>query len=251
MKDDLKGKIAVVTGGTRGIGKAVSLKLARDGARVFALYGRARGPAEELEAQAGFEGLKITCLRGDLTHEGQFTQLVSDLRTQADKFDIVVHSAASGVHRPAHELSLKHLRWTFDVNVFAIHALVTALIEQMPSGSRLIGITSSGASRVIPFYAAVGATKGALEALFRHYAHEFARRGISVNCVCPGLVLTDAVDSFPERDERVRRTIDLTPIGELTEPEDVAEVVAFLCRPESRKIVGHTLVVDGGKSLLS
>jgi enoyl-[acyl-carrier protein] reductase III len=195
--------------------------------------------------------MEITCVRGDLTHDQQFEEVISQIRSQTDTVDIIVHSAASGVHRPVQELSLKHLRWTFELNVFAIHKLVTEMIDRIPEGGRLIGITSAGSTRVIPYYAAVGATKGALEALFRHYAQEFAPRGVSVNCVCPGLVLTDAVDSFPDRERRIDRTRELTPIGRLTEPEDVADVISFLCQPEAQKIVGQTIVVDGGKALLS
>lgn len=245
------GKTAVVTGGTRGIGRAISIRLAREGAKVFALYGRSRAAADELLGQAAAEGLNIECLRGDLTHEGQFAALVAEIREKAPTIDFLVHSAASGVHRAAHELSLKHLRWTFEVNVFSIHNLITSLIENIPSGGRVIGITSSGGVRVIPFYTAVGASKGALEAMFRHYAHEFAARGISVNCVCPGLVLTDAVEHFPDKEGRIDRAQASTPIGELTVPDDVASTVAFLCTPEARKIVGQTLVIDGGKTLLS
>lgn len=244
-------KVAVITGGTRGIGRAVSLKLAREGAKVISLYGRDSKSASELESIAKAEGLKIICVKGDLANEDKFASVVETIKSQTDHIDFLVHCAASGVHRNAMELSLKHLRWTFEINVFAIHHLLQNLVELMPKGSRVIGITSSGGTRVIPYYAAVGSSKGALEALFRHYAYELAPKGIAVNLVCPGLVLTEAVDAFPDREARVDRAKAATPSGELVVPEDVAHTVAFLCEPQCSQIIGQTIIVDGGKTLLS
>ena len=121
----------------------------------------------------------------------------------------------------------------------------------MSPGSKIVGITSSGGTRVIPYYAAVGASKGAMESLFRHYAAELAPKGINVNMVCPGLVLTDAVDAFPDKEERLDKVLKATPSGKLCTPEDVASVVEFLCSAESAQIVGQTIVIDGGKTLSS
>lgn len=244
-------KTAVVTGGTRGIGRAVSLKLARQGVKVMALYGRDSKSAGELDTIAKEEDLNIICIKGDLCNDEKFVAVVETIKAQATTVDFIVHCAASGVHRDAMDLTLKHLRWTFEINVFAIHHLLQSLVEMMPKGARVIGVTSSGGTRVIPYYAAVGSSKGALEALFRHYAFELAPKGISVNLVCPGLVLTDAVDAFPDRDARVDKAKRATPTGELVVPEDVAETVSFLCEPRAHQIIGQTLVIDGGKTLLS
>lgn len=244
-------KTAVVTGGTRGIGKAVSLKLARLGAKVIALYGRDSKSAQELESKANEEGLKVFCIKGDLSNEEKFELVISKIKSETTHVDMIVHCAASGVHRDALELSLKHLRWTFEINVFAIHHLLQNLVDMMPKGSKVVGVTSSGGTRVIPYYAAVGSSKGALESLFRHYAYELAPRGIGVNLVCPGLVMTDAVDAFPDREARVEKTKNATPTGILVTPEDVAETVAFLCDSRSHQIVGQTIVLDGGKTLIS
>ena len=245
------GKFAVVTGGTRGIGKAIVQKLASEGATVFALFARDRKSAELLEKEAAEHGWKVTCVRGDLTDDVKFKEVVGAIQGATDRIDFLVHSAASGVHRPAMELSLKHLDWTFQINVFAIHNLIRECAGLMPSGSRIIGVTSSGGTRVIPYYTAVGSSKGAVESLFRHYAFELAPRGISVNMVCPGMVLTDAVNAFPDRDNRIEAATKSTPTGRLTTPGDVAELVTFLCLPAAAQIVGQTLVMDGGKTLLS
>ncbi len=249
MSESTARRVAVVTGGTRGIGRAISWRLARDGMKVLAPYARNRRAAEELAAEAAREGLEISGLRGDLSREPALEATAAAVIEAAGRIDVLVHAAATGVHRPAEELSLKHLRWTFETNVFALHALLRALLPHMPAGGRILGLTSAGGTRTIPAYTAIGASKGALESLLRHYAVELAPRGIAVNLISPGLVLTDAVDAFPDRDARIETTRAETPSGRLTTPEDVAEVVAFLCSDAASQIVGQTLVVDGGRTL--
>jgi len=245
----LSGKIAVVTGGTRGIGKAIALRLASEGAHVIAIYARNRQAADELTAEVEKLNGKVTCLRGDLTDDQTFASMIEEIKKTTDHVDMLVHAAASGVHRAATELSLKHLRWTFEINVFAVHHLILALSPMMREGGRIVGITSHGGTRVIPYYTAVGASKGALESLFRHYAAEFAPKGISVNLVCPGMVLTDAVNAFPEKEQRIERTLAATPSKRLTTVDDVAGVVSFLMSEAGRQVIGQTLTVDGGKTL--
>ncbi len=247
----LENKVAVVTGGTRGIGRAISLALAESGAHVFALYARSRKGAEALEKEAQEKKLEVTTIRGDLSHEKSYNEVVSELREACDRIDVLVHSAASGVHKKAMELSDRHLKWTFEINFFAAHKLTTDLIGKMGKGGRIIGITSPGGTRVIPKYAAVASTKGALEALFRHYALELAPEGIAVNLVCPGLVMTEAAKALPELEQMLNMTLEYTPSGELTTPEQVAEVVSFLTTDAASQLVGQNIVVDGGKCLLA
>ncbi len=248
---DLHGRTAVVTGGTRGIGKAISLALASGGAAVCAVYARDREKAEAFEREAKERGLAISTIRGDLAHDETFDEVVASLKASFDSIDVLVHSAASGVHRPAMDLSDRQMRWTFEINFIAVHRLTRALIGQMRRGGRIIGITSPGGTQVIPRYAAVGASKAALESLFRHYAQELAPAGITVNLVCPGLVITDAVKALPEFAESVAQTRTRTPTGSLTSPEQVASLVTWLCSPEASQINGETIRVDGGKGLLA
>lgn len=245
-------KTAVVTGGTRGIGKGISLHLARQGVQVFALYARNRKAAEELEVIGRNENLPIRTLRGDLTDEDKLEELLAQIKEATPSLDILVHAAASGVHNTAMELSEKHLKWTFNVNVFSVHNLIRGLAPMLTQGSRVVGITSSGGTHVIPYYAAVGSSKGALESLFRHYAVEFAPKGVAVNLVCPGMVMTDAVEAFPEKEKRIEKCISGTPTGKMVTTEEVAEMVGFLTlNSAGQSIIGQTFIIDGGKCLMS
>lgn len=243
------GPIAVVTGGTRGIGRGISVALARSGRSVYALYARDREAAADLAAQAAREDLAIECLRVNITDEADVKRCVAAIAGSAPRIEVLVHSAASGVHRDVTTLTPKHLKWTLDVNVFAIHELLRGLLPYIPRGGRIIGITSQGASRALPYYAAVGTSKGALDALFRYYAQELAPKGIAVNLVCPGMVQTGALDAFPDRDGRIQNAVAHTPTGRLTTPDEVGSLVVFMCSEAAAQIVGQTIVIDGGRAL--
>lgn len=243
-------KTAIITGGTRGIGRAIGLSLAKAGYRVLALYARDRKSAESLEQEAHNSGLEVLTLRGDLSRKEGIEAVLQEIGSKTTKVDALIHCAASGVHRPVHEITAKHLRWTFEINVMAAHEMITGLLPLMSDNCRIVGLTSQGATRTIPYYAAVGSSKGALDSLFRHFAVELAPRGISVNLVCPGMVMTDAVEAFPDREDRIAACIDGTPTAKITTCEDVAEVVAFLCTSRAAaQMIGQTITIDGGKCI--
>ena len=243
----LSGRRILVTGGTRGLGRAVSAHFARAGAQVIASYAHDDEAAESLRAEMTNERLALELCRGDLaTADGRrrVTDAVGTLPLAA-----MLHCAATGVHRPFHELTARHWDFTFAVNLGAFFELVKALLPRLDAGASLVAVSSEGAVHAFPNYAAVGATKGGLEALCRHMALELAPRGIRVNILSPGSVRTQALDALPDGDARIREAIARSPRGRLTSLEEVAQAAHFLCCDASSGLNGHTLVVDGGQRI--
>ena len=173
-------------------------------------------------------------------------ELFTEFGKHFDHLDILVSNAASGVLKPALEMTLKHWRWCLETNALALNLLAQRAESRMPPGSRIIALSSLGAARAMPGYGFIGASKAALESLVRTLAQELGPRNICVNTVSAGVVDTDALRYFPNRDELLANFAHRTPAGPVLTPDDVAGAVYLLCLPEARMITGHTLVVDGG-----
>ena len=235
----------LVTGGSRGIGRAIALRFARDGARRVAIgYLRNDKAAEATAEELRVAGAEPVLVRGNVT-----SARVLDEVAGLGPLDVLVHNAASGVIRDALDTEEKHWDWTLGANARALLALAKAAAPQMPAGSSVVGISSLGSQRVLPGYSLVGVSKAALEALIRYLAVELAPRGIRVNAISGGIVETGALEHFPNREEMLAFG-RANPAGRLVEPEDIAGAVAFLCSPDAEMVRGHVLVVDGGFSLL-
>lgn len=243
----LAGKRIVVTGGTRGIGRAISSRFVRSGAHVVAVYVRDEDAAQSLATACSDSRDRLETCRADLSTDAGRHHLISLLDDAA--ISGFVHCAATGVHRPVTELSLRHWDFTFALNLRAFFDLVTALLPRFVAGASIVGVSSQGAVQAVPHYSLVGATKGGLEALCRHLAVELAPRNVRVNVLSPGSVLTDAWNAFPDRDLRLQRTREASPNGRLTTVEEVAAAAHFLCCDASSGVNGHTLVVDGGQRI--
>ena len=240
------GASVLVTGGSRGIGKAIALEFARQGAaRVAIGYLRNDRAAEETAEELRGAGAEPLLLRGNVASER-----VAAEAAELGPFDVLVHNAATGVIRPALETEDKHWDWTLNANARALLTLARACAPQMPDGSSIVGVSSLGSIRVLDNYTLVGVSKAALESLVRYLAVELAPR-IRVNAVSAGVVETGALEHFPNREEMLSSGLKRTPAGRLVEPNDVAEAVCFLCSPAAAMVCGHTLVVDGGFSLLA
>jgi enoyl-[acyl-carrier protein] reductase III len=242
------GKSVLVTGGSRGIGKAISLRFAQQGARRVAVsYLRNDRAAEETAAEINELGAEPLLLRGNLGDPDKTKALLDE----AGPLDVIVSNAATGVIRPFAELDEKHWDWTLNANARALFTLAREAAPAMPAGSAIVAISSLGSDRVLDNYVLVGVSKATLEALVRYLAVELAPQDIRVNAVSAGLVETGALDYFPNRDEMVDFYRNRTPAGRLVEPVDVAEAVCFLASPAAGMIRGQTLVVDGGYSTLA
>ena len=237
----------LVTGGTRGIGRAIALRFAGDGAERLVLgYMRNDRAAEEAADAVREAGAEPVLVRGNVASE----RVVSELASHGP-FDVVVHNAATGVIRSALETEDKHWDWTLSANARAFLSLARATAPEMRPGSSIVAVSSLGSTRVLENYVLVGTSKAALESLVRYLAVELAPRGIRVNAVSAGVVETGALEHFPNREQMVREGIERTPAGRLVEPDEVAAAVAYLASADAEMVRGHTLVVDGGFSLLA
>lgn len=242
----LQGTCVLVTGGTRGIGRAISLRLARGGATVVANYARNDETAESLRAQAHADGLTLEVLRADLTLPKGLASVKERMQRTEGQIVSMVHCAATGVHRPFEQLTTRHWDWTMALNVRAFFELVQGLLPLLSDGSAIVPVSSAGAVRAVPAYTTVGSSKAALESLARHLASELAPRGVRVNILSPGSVETDAWNAFPDKAQRLADAVQRSPLGRLVTLDEVALAAQFLCSPASRGMVGHTLVMDGG-----
>jgi enoyl-[acyl-carrier protein] reductase III len=243
-----EGKSVLVTGGSRGIGKAISLRFAERGARRIAVsYLRNDKAAEETADEIRKLGAEPVLLRGNLGDPDKTKALLEE----TGPLDVIVSNAATGVIRPFQELDEKHWDWTLNANARALFTIAREAGPSMPAGSSIVAISSLGADRVLDNYMLVGVSKATLEALVRYLAVELAPQDIRVNAVSAGLVETGALDYFPNREEMLRFYRERTPAGRLVEPDDVAEAVCFLASPAAAMVRGQTLVVDGGYSNLA
>jgi enoyl-[acyl-carrier protein] reductase III len=242
----LHGQVALVTGAARGIGRAIATKLAREGADVIVNYYNSHDEAEDLCAELRKLGGRAVAIQGSVGVPDSVDELFAAVREHFDRLDIVVSNAASGVLKPVLDMGLKHWRWCLETNALAVNLLAQRALPLMRDGGRIIAMSSLGAQRAMPGYGFIGASKAALEALVRALAQELGPRGIRVNTVSAGVVDTDALTYFPNRDELLANFAQRTPAGPALHPEDVANAVYLLCLPEASMINGHTLVVDGG-----
>jgi enoyl-[acyl-carrier protein] reductase III len=247
----LADRLALVTGGARGIGRATCLQLAREGADVAIGYVRNEDAAKETAALVEAEGRRAVLVKGHLGDADRVGEVVDAAVAGLGGLDLVVSNAASGVIRPALEVTAKHWDWTLDINARAFLLLAQRATPQFEArgGGSLVAISSLGSIRTLPNYALVGTSKAALEALVRYLGVELAGRNIRVNGVSGGVVETDALDHFSNREDMLRNAREHTPAGRLLQPDDLARAVVFLCSADAAMIVGQILVVDGGYGL--
>ncbi len=247
MNQPLAGKTAFITGGARGIGRAIALKLAAAGCDVAIAYHNSHDEADAVCKMICDLGRKSLAIQADVADPESLKEAFEIFRKDFDRVDIVISNAAIGVLKPALELSLKHFRRCLETNALALNSLAQNAVPLMPAGGCLIGLSSLGSVRAIPQYAFIGASKAALESLARGLAQELGHtKKIRVNIVSAGVVDTDALKFFPNREELLAEYARRTPLGPTLTTAQVADAVYLLCLPEAAMITGHTLVVDGG-----
>ncbi len=246
---NLDGKVALVTGGSRGIGKAIARELGLRGATVVINYLKNHTAAKDTIQELESLGIKCVRLKAHVGDEKAVAALVESIEERFGTLDILVNNAASGVMRPASELSAKHWDWTMDINARGPWMLSVAAARLMKNGGRIINLSSPGAGRVLNSYFAVGVSKAAIEAVTRYLAVELGPKDIAVNTVSAGYVQTDALDAFPDELGVKEIASRPTPAGRPVTPEDVSKVVAMLCSDDADMIRGQVIMVDGGETL--
>lgn len=252
---DLSGQVALVTGGSRGIGSATALALATAGADVALTYLNSPEEAQDTAEAIMALGRRVILLRADLSVAGDPPGVIAAISEHLGRLDILVSNAAGGGFRPLLEVSAENFDYALSLNARSFMLLMQAaapLLER-PEGApraRAITISSWGAERALPMYGAIGASKAALEALTRHFALELGPRGVNVNCVRAGVVDTGAIRTLPGAqavlDARKARSL----AGDRNvSSSDVANAVLFLSSHLADMVQGTTLIVDGGASL--
>ncbi len=246
-----EGKVAIVTGGTRGIGRAIATMFAREGAAVAVGYLRRKGPADETVHELESLGARVRAFKCDVRDRDRVREMVAEVASELGGVDFVVSNAASGSNKPAMELTETGWDWTMNINTRALLFLAQEVVPYMRQhgGGRIVSISSLGAGRVLPDYVSVGVSKAALEALTRYLAIELAPEHITVNCVSGSVVETEALRHFAIGEQMLRAGRERTPAGRMVQPDDIANAVGFLCSRDAEMIVGQTIVVDGGFSL--
>ena len=245
---DFHSKTVLVTGGSRGIGKAMALEFANRGADIVFNYLRNHTAAED--CYQAIKSIGVNCLKvqAHLGDPDKIYDLFDQIHSQMAGLDVLINNAASGVQRNAQELEPKHWDWAMNINARAPWICSVEASKLMTNGGSIVNISSEGSRKVLPYYLSVGTSKAALESLTRYLAVELAEQGINVNAISGGYIETGALDSFPNK-ENMLAAGKQTLAGRTITSEDIAKVAAFLCTKEAEMIRGQVIVVDGGVTL--
>jgi 3-oxoacyl-[acyl-carrier protein] reductase len=250
MAARLQGKTALVTGASRGIGRASALALAGAGAEVLVHYNRGEVEAESAVEQIRDAGGRAEAVGGDLSTPDGAHALAGEVRRLiGPRLDILAANAGITKSATIEETTVEDFDRLFAVNVRAPFFLVQQLLPLLGEGSSVILLSSGAARIVLGDIAAYAATKGAIETLTLHFAAALGPRGIRVNAVAPGVVQTDMSADFTQSEKARRQVLERQALQRLAEPDDIASAVAFLASDDARWITGHSLHVDGGSGL--
>jgi enoyl-[acyl-carrier protein] reductase III len=245
-----KGKRVLITGGSRGIGRAIALRLASEGADCAINFVKDETAAAETAAEIEKTGTKAFTVKADISDHKEIAALFAAVKSGFGGLDYYISNAVSGVLGPAARIGRHGWDRSINTNTRAFMLGVQQAVKLFPeSGGKIVAVSSIGSFMCLPGYAAIGASKAALESLVRYFARELAPRGIHVNAVSGGPVETSALDYFPDKDAVLDSWKERTPTQRIARPEELASVVAFLLSDDAAWIQGQTIVVDGGLTL--
>jgi len=247
---DLSNKIALVTGASRGLGRAAAARLAEAGARVIVHYSASRDAAESLAAEIRNKGGQADLVGGDLSAPDGAHKLAEAIRSLGvDRLDILVNNAGVGTFSPIDEQSVEEFDRLFAVNVRSPYFLVQQLLPLLTEGSSVIFLSSVVARVAFEGTSAYSATKGAIEVITRNLAAELGPRGIRVNAIAPGAIETDMAESFLGTEEGREWVKGAQALKRIGQPDDIADAVLFLASNDSRWVDGRSIEVSGGTRL--
>ena len=238
----LSGKTAIVTGASRGIGRAIARRLSAEGARVVINYTRSAAEAESLAAET--EGLAV---QADVADPLQVTHLFATAEAQYGPLDILVNNAGVAIFSPISAMSLEDFDRTFAINTRGTFLCVREAAPRLRDNGRIVSISTGATFTSGPNSGVYCCSKAALEQFTRALAKELGARGITANTVSPGFTDTDMLKQFPHL---VAVAEQMSPLGRMGQPEDVADVVAWLCTDQARWITGQNLQAGGGVSMV-
>lgn len=246
-----QGKTVLITGGSRGLGRALALEFARQGAHVAVTYLTEARLAAAVVDEGRHFGVRCVAMQADLSDPNDCNHIFDVVTTEMGGLDVLIANAATGVFEPVSAVKVKHWQKTLGTNVLSLVLLQQAFQRSLRerSGS-ILAISSAGAVRALPNYGLVGASKAALEAIVRHLALELGPMGIRVNAIVPGLMDTHVLTLLENRNGVVREAIRRTPLGRIVTPTEVALVASFLASEGARFIHGQVINVDGGYSIV-
>ena len=250
---DITGHVALVTGGSRGIGRATALRLAEAGADVIINYITSQSAAAAVAKEVQQLGRQAATVKADVAEPDDIAAMLDFVRERFARLDILVSNAASGGFRQLMDATPRHFEAAMNTNVRALLLLVQAarpLLERTEGRAKVIAVSSHGSHKALPAYGLIGASKAALESLVRHLALELGNKGVNVNCVLAGLVETDSTRVLPNSNDffeavNLRRMMAGRPLT----ARDVADAVLFLASPLSDLVQGSTLTIDGGEGI--
>lgn len=243
----LAGKVAIVTGASKGIGAAIAQQLARDGAEVIVNYSSSAKQAEEVAAGIRSTGGSAKPVQADVSKPSEARRLAAAAVAEFGRLDILVNNAGVYGFLPLSKITEEHFDWIFNLNVRGLLFATQAATEAMDRhGGSVVNISSVASLSAPPEGSVYSASKGAVDVITRSLAAELGPRNILVNAVLPGPVDTEGVRSIEGSDQMMAAFVARTPLGRIGKPDDIATVVSFLVSPEARWITGQIIQVAGG-----
>ncbi|MEV5028994.1 SDR family oxidoreductase [Paenibacillus sp. LPE1-1-1.1] len=245
MENKLAGKVALVTGASRGIGQKIAEELARQGAKVVINYASSPGKAEEVAAGIKAQGGEAVAIQADIGKVAEVEQLFRKTLEAYGQVDILVNNAGVMITKPLLQTTEEDFDKQFDINVKGTFFAIQQAAIHMKENGRIVNFSTSVTGQMFPAYSSYAGTKGAVEQFTRQLAKELGPKGITINAVAPGPVNTELF-TVGKSEEQITAIGNMNSFGRLGEPEDISRVVLFLASAESQWVTGQTIRVNGG-----